>query len=266
MQKGLVFDIRRYSVHDGPGIRTTVFLKGCPLHCPWCHNPEGILAEPQLITRNRKLNGKTSTYEETVGKWLSPEEVLAVVEKDRIFYDESGGGITFSGGEPLMQPDFLLEMLSLCRQAGIHTAVDTSGHALNEVFEIIAQNADLLLYDLKTTDNSKHLAFTGVSNELSLINLKSLSEDSPGLIIRIPIIPGFNSEPEQFGALREELLKLKVQIQRVDLLPYHPLGRQKYKNLGMKAPMDLYSEISEEHFGILSEIFINSGFDVKKGG
>ncbi len=266
MQKGLVFDIRRYSVHDGPGIRTTVFLKGCPLHCSWCHNPEGLMNEPQTIRRTRQLNGKKTIHYENVGEWRTSREVFELIMKDIIFYEESGGGVTFSGGEPLMQPDFLLEMLSLCRQAGIHTAVDTSGHAPGEVFNLIAQNTDLLLYDLKTTDNGKHLTYTGVSKELSLINLKSITDDSARLIIRIPVIPGFNCDIKQFKAMRDQLLELKVQIQRVDLLPCHQLGRQKYRDLGLKTPVKFNTDIDEEQINMLMNIFAGSGFNVKKGG
>jgi pyruvate formate lyase activating enzyme len=266
MTKGLVFDIRRYSVHDGPGIRTTVFLKGCPLRCPWCHNPEGLTGETQVINRNRKLNGKHTLHQESVGEWMSPGKVLEIILKDRIFYEESGGGVTFSGGEPLMQPEFMIEMLSLCREAGIHNAVDTSGHAQGDQFTSIAAYTDLFLFDLKCADTNRHLSFTGVGNEVIMSNLRSLSNDGPGLIIRIPVIPAFNNEPHHMEAILDRLLEIKARVIRIDLLPYHRLGSHKYHNLGMQVPRNIYSAIDQDQINNYLQIFSSAGFNVKKGG
>ncbi len=266
MPKGLIFDIRRYSVHDGPGIRTTVFFKGCPLRCPWCHNPEGILQEVQEITRTRTMNGRERRYKETAGNWYTPQEVLDAALKDRVFYEESDGGVTFSGGEPLMQPEFLFELLSLCNKEGLHTAIDTSGHAPGHVFARAAQKTGMFLYDIKTTDNLIHKSFTGQGNELVIENLRSLDETGPAVIIRIPVIPGFNSEADMMEDLLDLLTGLKARVQRVDLLPWHGLGQEKYRNLGMSPPQSPGKVIDDEYLAGLMALFSKNGFDVKKGG
>ncbi len=266
MPKGLIFDIRRYSVHDGPGIRTTVFFKGCPLRCSWCHNPEGISPEQQQITRTRTVDGRKRAYQETVGKWFSPVEVLDILLKDRVFYEESGGGVTFSGGEPLMQPEFLNEMLLLCKKEGLHTAIDTSGHATGQIFNRTVKNTKMLLYDLKTTDNKIHKSFTGQDNYLALKNLLSLDETGPAVIIRIPVIPGFNSELAGMEDLCNLLAGLKARVQRVDLLPWHGMGHEKYRNLGMAPPPFQGNGSDDEYLVSLIDLFAKGGFNVKKGG
>lgn len=266
MVKGLVFDIRRYSVHDGPGIRTTVFLKGCPLNCLWCHNPEGIESRPQKIVRTRKLNGREKRYEETIGKWMTPEEVMEPVLKDRIFYEESNGGVTFSGGEPMMQADFLLNMLSACSKEELHTAVDTSGHIQTGTFLKIAEKTDLLLFDIKTTDKEKHIKYTGEDNELIFKNLLSLPAGGPEILIRIPVIPGFNSQPGQIEAILDKLRGVKASVKRIDLLPYHLLGRQKYEALGRKTPPEFKPEIKQDTMKILISTISDRGYKVKTGG
>ncbi len=253
MTRGLIFDIRRYSVHDGPGIRTTVFLKGCPLNCVWCHNPEGINPEPQPMRVSHKLDGKETICHITVGNWLTVAEVYNEIEKDLVFYEESGGGVTFSGGEPLMQPEFLIEMLEMCRKSGIHTAVDTSGHADPEIFSKVVKHTDLLLFDIKTTDSRAHLEYTGLGNELILQNLNSLVEYDTDLIIRIPVIPGFNSQIDQIVAIRNILTKLKHQIKRIDLLPYHRLGRQKYEALGLPQPKIFKPDLTNHQMNELKD-------------
>lgn len=262
MVKGLIFDIRRYSVNDGPGIRTTVFLKGCPLRCLWCHNPEGFSPDEQTIKRERSLNGKKWTYEEIVGKWYTPSMVMNDLNKDLMFYEESEGGVTFSGGEPLMQPEFLAEMLKLCRQAGIHTAVDTSGMADNDIFTEIAGLTDLLLFDLKSLDNEKHIQFTGAENTQILMNLLSLSTPSPDMIIRIPVIPGFNDSIEQMREISIFLSELSVPVRKIEPIPYHRLGRQKYAALGMNIPDAFSPEITSEQLKSFKSIFETKGFIV----
>jgi pyruvate formate lyase activating enzyme len=266
MEKGLVFDIRRYSVHDGPGIRTTVFFQGCPLRCRWCHNPEGLETEPVIISRTRKLDGKVYRYDKATAEWFTPKEVFEVIEKDRVFYEESGGGVTFSGGEPLMQPDFLLALLDLCRVNGIHTALDTSGHAPEYIFKTIAAKTDLVLFDLKSTDNDKHISFTGAENRLIVTNLKSLKGDKPKVIIRIPVIPGFNTGPGEVEAMCDQIKTLAVNVSQVDILPFHSLGQQKYRSLGIKYRMDPGMVADNEILEKMTNIFIKSGFKVKKGG
>lgn len=266
MKQGVVFDIRRYSVHDGPGIRTTVFLKGCPMRCSWCHNPESIRKNPQPIRRTRTLDGWKREYEETVGRWMSSEEVMDVILKDRLFYDESGGGVTFSGGEPLFQPDFLLEMLQMCRDHGIHTTVDTSGYAQKEVFLSVAEKADLLLFDFKTPDDHMHKKHTGVGNQKIMHNLESLTGNGPELVIRIPVISDFNNNMTHMKQIGDRLLNIPAKVKSVDLLPFHRLGRHKYESLGMDAPGRFREEIQPEQMQEFMDYFKEAGFIVKEGG
>ncbi len=196
---GIVFRIKKYAIHDGPGIRTTVFLKGCPLACWWCHNPEGQSMEPQPIAPARGGDGAGDPVRgETVGRRMTVAEVIAQVSRDLIFYDESGGGATFSGGEPLMQPEFLAALLDGCRRERVHTAVDTSGYAPGGVFNAIAARADLLLFDLKLMDDAEHRACTGVSNRPILENLAAAARDGRPLRIRFPVIPGISGGVDVF--------------------------------------------------------------------
>lgn len=272
MIKGIVFDIRRYSIHDGPGIRTTVFLKGCPLSCWWCHNPEGQARGIELIFRETRCircgacfdacphgavsregeipaTDKTKCVicgscaavcyaeaRETVGREMEADEVVAEVERDTPFYEESGGGVTFSGGEPLAQSEFLLGLLRACKDKGIHTAIDTCGLASWKTFEIIRNYVDLFMYDLKLMDEAAHRQFTGVSNDLIVRNLIALSQEKPlrpanNIILRVPVIPGINDDDEsirQIGAFAATLPHLDA----IDLLPYHQMGLDKYARLG----------------------------------
>ena len=263
--RGLRFDIRRYAVHDGPGIRTTVFFKGCPLHCLWCHNPEGITPGIQKAVRQRKLNGRSYSYEEEIGRWLSSAQVMEELLKDQLFYEESGGGVTFSGGEPLSQSAFLLKMLSETRRFGLHTAVDTSGFADADIFQAVASLTHCLLFDLKTTDQDKHMEYTGVDTEQIVNNLKSLPPDGPDLFVRIPVIPGINASVGEMMAIGQLLCTLDARVKRVDLLPYHRLGRQKYACLGQKYPGD-FGQLCGHDMKEFEKVFTNAGFAVKTGG
>ncbi len=266
MEKGVVFDIRRYAVHDGPGIRTTVFFKGCPLRCQWCHNPEGILTIPQSMKRSRTVDGKENHYVEKVGRMVTSVEVMDTLLRDRLFYEESDGGVTFSGGEPMMQPDFLLELLDLCSEEGLHTAIDTSGYTNETGFLKIAHKAQLLLYDLKTTNTRLHRQYTGVSNELIWSNLSQLSPDGPAVIIRIPVVSGFNNTKSDMALIRDEILKLNARIQGVDILPYHRLGRQKYEALGMEEPPSFLPAPTEDEINAHILVFLEAGLNAKQGG
>ncbi len=272
MTTGVIFNIQRFSIHDGPGIRTTVFLKGCPLTCSWCHNPEGQTPEPELMLRPDRcmacracvsvceagaiswtggaivtarercrvcgacVEACYTEARELAGRSVTIGDVMAELLRDVPFYDESGGGVTVSGGEPLSQPAFLVDLLCACRKSGLPTALDTCGYAPWDVLERISPDVDLFLYDLKLMDESRHRAYTGVSNEPILRNLRRLSTEraklSPGhrIILRVPIVPEVNDDDDnlrQIGAFVAEL----PSVERVDLLPYHRLGREKYRRL-----------------------------------
>ncbi|HEY76743.1 MAG TPA: glycyl-radical enzyme activating protein [Thermoflexia bacterium] len=301
MQKGTVFDIKRFSIHDGPGIRTTVFLKGCPLRCWWCHNPESQDPRPELILRAERCIGCGACVEaceagaiyvedgriytdrtrctrcgactevcyaearEMAGQEMSVEAVMAEIERDVTFYDTSGGGVTFSGGEPLTQPDFLLALLRACRERGIHTAVDTCGYGPWETMAAVAEETDLLLYDLKLMDEAKHRRYTGVSNRPILDNLRRLAERGTPIFLRVPIVPGINDSEEELRRLAAFAANLP-NVNRVDLLPYHPTGKGKYERLGRDYPLpDLHSP-SEERMQEIAHLLEDLGLDVGIGG
>jgi len=242
MIKGIIFDIKRFSINDGPGIRTTVFFKGCPMRCVWCHNPESQKPAPQK-TGDRG----------TIGEEKSFAEILREIEKETIFHDQSGGGVTFSGGEPLAQPKLLGVLLDECRRMGIHTAVDTSGCVPPGIFNSIIDKPDLFLYDLKIMDESKHVKFTGVSNRNVLKNLKTLSKKRKNVIIRFPVIPGITDGEENIRAVCRFASSLK--FRRIDLLPYHRTAEAKYKRLGLKNRMKGVKTPSDEHMAETERVF-----------
>jgi len=227
---GLIFDIKKFALHDGPGIRTTVFFKGCSLDCWWCHNPESLRKIPEKIQVNsvQTSNKLCEGTEELFGREYSAPELLAELKKDQVFYDESGGGVTFSGGEPLLQVNFLQEILQLCRQSGINTAVDTSGYVANSYFGKVYDYTDLFLFDVKIIDDGLHAKFTGVSNKLILRNLNWLTERGEKVIIRIPLIPGVTDTEKNLSELAAHIMKLK-NIKKIDLLPYNEIAESKYK-------------------------------------
>ena len=235
---GIIFDIKRFAVHDGPGIRTTVFLKGCPLKCAWCHNPESINPNPCTINKVSRIGELTFTDLETVGQTMTVEEVMKVVEREMVFMDESGGGVTFSGGEPLLQPEFLRALLIACKSKGIHTAVDTCGFAAPKVLQEIAPLTDLFLYDLKLMDSEMHKHFTGVHNEVILENLAKLISDLCKIRIRIPIIKGINDSQDNMKAIIELLKGLNGSIEGIDLLPFHNTAVGKYKRIDLQYNMN----------------------------
>lgn len=268
-QTGLIFDIKKYSLHDGPGIRTTVFFKGCPLSCRWCHNPEGIKAGPEILfnrgrciacgqcisacpqkaiaalpaglSRDRDnctacgacAEACPAEALELAGKTMTIDGVMAEIAKDIPFYAQSGGGVTFSGGEPLLQPDFLLELLDRCGRLGLDRAVDTTGHASAEELLEAARRAELLLYDIKHTDPDKHLEYTGVSNKLILDNLVLLAREKTKINIRVPVIPGFNDDAENLRRLGDITLSM-AQRPEISLLPYHSEAGNKYGRMGLE--------------------------------
>jgi len=235
---GFIFDIKRFTLHDGPGIRTTVFFKGCPLLCSWCHNPEGINFQPIIWTQERNLDGSIFLEQETIGRYVDADELFSSIRRDHNFYRESGGGVTFSGGEPLAQVPFLSELLTLCRTAGIHSCVDTSGYASKDDFFQIAQMCDLLLIDLKHANEAMHIKGSGVSNNIIINNIKNIKHFSTPVWLRLPMIPDFNMDTQSWNQMLTLLDEIKSgQISQIHLLPYHQTAAHKYQKCGMEYRM-----------------------------
>lgn len=231
--KGIIFDIMRYAIRDGPGIRTTVFLKGCPLACKWCQNPESQRLEPEKVDAidRRKYSNLFYTKDGSIiGRQVTVSQIMAEVNKDRIFYEYSGGGVTFSGGEPLMQPNFLLDLLKASKKKGLHTTLDTSGHASWVVLRRILKYVDLFLYDLKLMDERAHQKYTGEGNELILDNLKRLVRNEANIIVRIPVITGITDKHENIRKIGEFVRSIKG-IEELQLLPYNYLCKDKYQRM-----------------------------------
>lgn len=249
----MLFDIKRFAIHDGPGIRVTFFMQGCPLSCWWCHNPECHFTGEVLPTRFGR-------------RAMAVEEVVAEAEKDRIFMDESGGGVTFSGGEPLHHPDFLVEALAACQAVDMHTAVDTSGYAPQEVMDRVMARTDLFLFDLKFIDDEAHRTYTGVSNRLILDNLARLDEASREVWLRFPVIPDITDRPEHLDALEQHLRSLR-NIRKLSLLPYHEAGRGKYTRMGLADRMpEKVTPPTPERLAEIKKRFEATGFSVEIGG
>ncbi len=260
---GIVFDIKRFALHDGPGIRTTVFMKGCPLRCWWCHNPESIREIPESI-KAKSLNSSVNDYceeEEIFGKSYSTQDLLNEIRKDKIFYDESGGGVTFSGGEPLVQNSFLEEMLKLCKEDEINTVVDTSGYANYKLFESIYDYTDIFLYDLKLMDDELHKKFTNVSNKTILQNLERLTERGNKVVIRIPLIPNISDTTENLSQVSQFISTLK-NIRRIDLLPYNKIAESKYKRLNKPSKLGELVSQSEEELETIKSKFDSLNIEV----
>jgi len=264
--KGLIFDIRHYAVHDGPGIRTTVFLKGCPLACHWCHNPESRLASSEPIITKRRIGEKVYDEKETVGALMTPEEVIKEVMKSGLFFDESGGGITFSGGEPLMQSKFLAEVLTLCRKHEIHTAVDTCGYASLEVLREIASLTDLFLFDLKIMDDENHIKYTGVSNHIIHNNLRLLADMGKKIWLRMPVIPEVNDTDEEIEKLIQLMTELYPKVNKLFLLPYHAAAMSKYQRLDLDTREYVFTQPDQKQLEMLKHKLSKTGFNIKIGG
>ncbi|MDT8402088.1 MAG: glycyl-radical enzyme activating protein [Bacteroidales bacterium] len=265
--RGLIFNIKRYAIHDGPGIRVTFFMKGCPLGCWWCHNPEGISREVQEVERVDRIGDKEFTVKEKVGKYYTASEILELAKKDMVFIEESGGGVTFSGGEPLVQAAFLADALMVFRNEGIHTVVDTSGYAKRTVIDKILPLTDLFLFDIKHLDPVKHKKYTGLTNDLILSNYNYILEKGKKVIIRIPLIPGFNDDQEHLKMLRDFVSgKHGTNIERVDLLPYHRIGSSKYRKFNLEYRMQNIEQPSTERIKEVRDFFAASGVKVKIGG
>ena len=264
---GLIFNIQRFSVNDGPGIRTTVFFKGCPLNCVWCHNPESRQKFPEKFNKNpyKGFNVLFNNNDGIIGQNISSESVMTIVEKDLMFYEESKGGVTFSGGEPLMQVESLLELLQRCKKKDIHTAVDTSGYAVFDDFLKIIPFTDLFLFDLKIVEDKEHLKYIGVSNEIILNNLRKLSETGKDLIIRIPLISGITDTEKNLNDIINFIPQLKTNV-KISLLPYNEMTAGKYQNLGIDFKLKNVSSQSPEFLEGIVKKFHTEGYEVKLRG
>ncbi len=293
--RGLVFNIQKFSLHDGSGIRTLVFLQGCPLACRWCSNPEGQARSPELAFDLSKCIGTTecdrcvpacgagaiahsedgkvridrelcndcgecadacpSTALELLGRTMSVDEVLEAVEEDSSFYARSGGGLTVSGGEPTAQAKFVGELLEAARSRGIDTALETSGHCRWEDLRDVCRHVDQVFYDVKSADSAKHEAHAQVGNGLILRNLRKLCEHFPDLpiVVRTPIIPGFNDSPEDVGAIARLVSDLPGS-RRHELLPYHGFGEPKYRRLAKEYSLRGLEAPTEEQMARLREV------------
>jgi pyruvate formate lyase activating enzyme len=227
---GIVFDIQRAALHDGPGVRTAVFLKGCYLRCQWCHNPESWSLEPQVAAKPDAF-GQYRTF----GRTMSVDEVMQIVLRDRVYYETSGGGITLSGGEPTLQFAFCKALLLAAREQGIPTCLDTSGHDRQEDFAELLPLVDLFLYDYKLTSPELHVRWIGAGNELILSNLEFLYRSGAAIILRCPILPGINDSQEHLEGIAE-LSRKYPRFRGVEILPYHDVGLYKFGLLGMDPP------------------------------
>jgi pyruvate formate lyase activating enzyme len=302
VQQPLTFDIKRYAINDGPGIRVTIFLKGCQLNCRWCHNPESIAPQLQkMFTASKCIGcggcvkicpqqactltadgvatnaalcnscGKCaevcpSRATEMSGQYQSPAELLQLIEKERPFFDQSGGGVTFSGGEPLLYPEFLCQILDSCGQRQIHRCVDTAGQAKTEVLLEVAKRTELFLFDLKLMDSGRHKQWTGVGNELILHNLQSLAKTGAALQIRLPLVSGVNTDAENITTTAIFVAALAGEKKPLNLLPYHAIGRGKDLKLGQIRDRAAMTEPSSAELQRAIEIFQRFGLQASVGG
>lgn len=301
-RKGIIFDIKKFAVHDGPGIRSTVFFKGCPLRCLWCHNPEGISSAPEIMVfagrclkdcrdclaacPKNALNkkGRRIILDRVIcdgcgacsracpaealklaGRLVTADQALEQLAKDSAFFRDSGGGITCSGGEPLLQPQFLRQLLVACRRQNLHAAVDTCGHAPFAAYEKILPLTGLFLYDLKLMDDSRHKRLTGVSNRLLLSNLQKLSRSAGNLAIRVPLVPGCNDSAADMAEMADFCASLPNR-HPVHLLPYHRGGSGKSQRLGRGDPMAATLPPTPDAIRKTREIFLKRKLAVTIGG
>ncbi len=302
MKSGLIFDVKKYAINDGPGIRTTFFFKGCPLHCAWCHNPESISGRIQkmynpakcigcnycvevcpedackltpegIVTDPGKCNacGKCAEIcptraSEMSGRKITLDEVMTIVEKERVFFEESGGGVTFSGGEPMQQAEFLVELLDELGRRKIHRAVDTTGFTKTKTLLEVAKRTDLFLFDVKMIDSERHRKWTGVHNEKIHENLRLLADTGVKINIRIPLVSGVNDDEENIEKTASLVASLGGEKKVVNLLPYHNIMVNKYMRLGSEFNGDGMAEPDEATIARVVNQFENADLPVVVGG
>ncbi len=255
--KGRIFDIQRFSTHDGPGVRTIVFLKGCALRCRWCCNPESQSYEIEKMNQKGKIK--------TIGRDVTVAEVLEEVLRDRPYYRRSGGGLTLSGGESLLQPDFAIALLQAAHQNGINTAIETTGFSQWETIEKFIPHIDLFLMDIKHINSAKHMEFTTKDNELILKNARLIAQNAKRLIIRVPVIPGFNDTKEEIAQIAEFTRSLP-NVDEIHLLPYHRMGKDKYDGLSRPYLMGDVPSPTAERMQTLLEVCKGYGLITHLGG
>ncbi|MBL1214563.1 MAG: glycyl-radical enzyme activating protein [Ignavibacteriae bacterium] len=302
MQNPLIFDVKRYAINDGPGIRVTIFLKGCNLNCTWCHNPESISPAVQKMYNKDKCIGCGTCVEacptnaitltpngivtdtelcnlcgkcaevcpteatQMSGRETSIDEIMNIIEKERTFFDQSGGGVTFSGGEPLMHSSFLIKLLDACGERGIHRVVDTAGLAKTETLLEVAKRTELFLFDLKLIDSIRHKKWTSVSNNKILENLKILAESGAQIIIRIPLIGGVNDDDENIKGTARFISELAGNKKHINLLPYHNIAQKKYEKLGRINSNDKMIEPTQPRQQEIIKLFAQYGLTAEIGG
>lgn len=254
---GRIFDLQKFSVHDGPGIRTIVFLKGCFLRCRWCCNPESQRYETEQMESGGKMK--------LIGRDVTVREVMEEVLKDRVYFRRSGGGLTISGGEALRQPEFAAALLRAARESGITTALESTGYAPFEIIQPLLPCLDLYLLDIKHIDPEKHKEFTGVSNQLILENAVRIAKEANGLIIRVPVVPTFNDTPGEIAAIAKFASSLQG-VGELHLLPYHRLGQDKYKGLGREYLMGDIALPPNDRMQALCDAASGFGLKVQIGG
>lgn len=263
---GIVSDIKRFTVHDGPGIRTTVFLKGCPLSCLWCHNPESISADKCSVTKAIQVGTHTFTEAETIGSEMSVAEVMTELKKEKVFMEQSSGGVTFSGGEPLFQSDFLQELLVGAKAEQMHTTIDTSGYSGWDTLDKIAEFTDLFLFDIKMIEDEQHQKYTGVSNKIILENLEKLNRKGKRIWVRIPVIPDVNFTQTNIEQTILFLSKLENSVELISLLPFHNIAAHKYRKLGIDNTFVGKNSLDKSQLEPIKSLFESNGFTVKIGG
>lgn len=259
----MIFDIKRFAVHDGEGIRTTVFFKGCPLRCAWCHNPEGIDPNHQTITKEITLDDRTFEKQEIIGREMTAQEVMIEILKDKIFFEHSVGGVTFSGGEPLLQIDFLKELLIECRKENLSITLDTCGLASRKDLEMIIDLVDLFLFDLKIMTEELHKKYLGTSNKIILENLKFLAQKKKNIIIRFPLIPEVTDNEKNLNEMLR-FLRNFPEIKEINLLPYHKIAAEKYKRLNLE--YHEFTEPDQDKLDSIKQFWNEAGYKVKIGG